>query len=305
MNEQLAQRIVPNIWCNGTAEEAGAFYAGALPDTEYAVESRYPTEGLLPFQEPLAGQPLTVAVTLGGTRLVLVNAGPEFRPNLALSLMLNFDPSRISGGALAAREQLDAAWDALSADGEVRMPIGEYPFSPRYGWVEDRYGVNWQLMLTNPDGDPRPNVVPCLMFGGPVQNRADEAIDFYTSVFPDAGPGQRVPYGEPTGPATAEALMFGEFRVGDQWFAAMDSGAEQEETFSCGVSLEVQCADQAEIDRLWDALSAVPEAEQCGWLADRFGVSWQIVPENMGELMAHPGAFERMLEMKKLIIAEL
>ena len=76
-------------------------------------------------------------------------------------------------------------------------------------------------------------------------------------------------------------------------------------SFTCGVSLEVQCADQAEIDRLWGRLSAVPEAEQCGWLADKFGVSWQIIPANMGELMLHEGAFERMLEMKKLVIAEL
>ena len=84
----------------------------------------------------------------------------------------------------------------------------------------------------------------------------------------------------------------------------MDSGVEQPFTFSPGVSLSVQCADQAEIDRLWDALSAVPEAEQCGWLVDRAGVSWQIVPANMAELMAKPDAFAHMMPMKKLIIAD-
>jgi predicted 3-demethylubiquinone-9 3-methyltransferase (glyoxalase superfamily) len=66
----------------------------------------------------------------------------------------------------------------------------------------------------------------------------------------------------------------------------------------------VQCEDQAEIDRLWNALSAVSEAEQCGWLKDRYGVSWQIVPTDMAELMARPGAFEHMLELKKLVIAD-
>ena len=85
---------------------------------------------------------------------------------------------------------------------------------------------------------------------------------------------------------------------------ATDFGADPAFLFSEGLSLEVQCEDQTEIDRLWDALSAVPDAEQCGWLKDRYGVSWQIVPENMAELMARPNAFERMLEMKKLVIAD-
>ncbi|MBL3698431.1 VOC family protein [Leucobacter luti] len=300
----VQQRIVPNIWCVGTAAEAGEFYAAALPDTTSEIESRYPETDLLPFQEPLAGKPLTVAVSVAGYRLTLVNAGDEFSPNRSISLMLNFDPLNYAGGAIAARAQLDATWAALADGGEVLMPLGEYPFSARYGWVADRFGVNWQVMLTDPTGDPRPFVIPSLLFGAAAQNRAREAIDFYTRVFPGAAPGVRVPYGEPTGPATADALMFGEFRIGDQWFAAMDSGVTQDESFTCGVSLEVQCRDQGEIDRLWDALSAVPEAEQCGWLADRFGVSWQIVPENMGELMARPDAFAHMLQMKKLVIAD-
>ncbi|QYM76558.1 VOC family protein [Leucobacter luti] len=300
-----AQRIVPNIWCSGTAGDAGSFYSQALPNTSFEIESRYPTTGLLPFQEPLAGEPLTVAVSVGGYRLTLVNAGDEFRPNQSISLMLNFDPLNYSGGVLAARAELDATWEALADGGEVLMPLGEYPFSARYGWVADRYGVNWQLMLTDPAGDPRPFVIPSLLFGAGVQNRAAEAIDFYVSVFSNAAAGMRAPYGESTGPASADALMFGEFRIGEQWFAAMDSGVEQQESFSCGVSLEVKCEDQEEIDRLWEALSAVPEAEQCGWLADKFGVSWQIVPENMGELMERPDAFPHMLQMKKLIIAEI
>ncbi|WP_341872830.1 VOC family protein [Leucobacter insecticola] len=99
--------------------------------------------------------------------------------------------------------------------------------------------------------------------------------------------------------------MFSDFRIGEQWFTAMDTVVEQDFSFTCGMSLEVACADQAEIDRLWGALSAVPEAEQCGWLADKFGVSWQIVPANMGELMERPNAFQHLLEMKKIVIAEI
>jgi predicted 3-demethylubiquinone-9 3-methyltransferase (glyoxalase superfamily) len=290
----MMQRIVANIWSNRNAEEMGAFYADALPDTEFEVEARYPEEGLLDFQQEFAGQALTVTVMVSGTKLTLVNAGDEFRPTPAISFMLNFDPARFGGSSpdavASATINLDRTWDALTDGGVVRMELGEYPFAQRYGWVEDRYGVNWQLMLTDPEGEPRPFVVPALMFGGDAQDKAAEAADFYV--------------GAPTGPASAEALAYGEFRVGDQWFMATDFGADHAFSFSEGVSLEVQCEDQAEIDRLWNALSAVSEAEQCGWLKDRYGVSWQIVPTDMAELMARPGAFEHMLEMKKLVIAD-
>lgn len=69
----------------------------------------------------------------------------------------------------------------------------------------------------------------------------------------------------------------------------MDSGVKQDFSFTCGVSFEMQCANQAEIDRLWNVLPAAPEAEQCGWLTDKFGMSWQIVPADIGELMSHEG----------------
>lgn len=304
------QKIIPNVWCNRNAQEVGEFYEDVFPGASSTVEARYPEEGLLDFQREFAGEPLTVTVEIpdprggGSTRLTLINAGDEFAPNPSISFILNFDPLMFEGDVEAARARLDLLWRGLSDGGTVLMDLGEYPFSDRYGWVQDRHGVSWQLMLTNPEGDPRPFVMPSLMFSGAVQNRAAEAVDFYVSVFDDAAAGNRFPYGAQTGPASPEALMFGEFRIGEQWFAVMDSGVDHDFPFGCGVSLEVQCADQAEIDRLWEALSAVPEAEQCGWLADRFGVSWQIVPQNMGELMARPGAFEHMLGMKKLVIAD-
>lgn len=302
------QKIVANIWSSRRAEEAGNFYAAAFPGASMEIESRYPETGLLDFQLGLAGAPLTVAVDIpepagAGTRLVLINAGEEFSPNPSISFMLNFDPALV-GGDRAARAALDKVWGALIVGGKVMMPLEAYPFGPRYGWVEDRYGVSWQLVLGDGAGERRPFVVPTLMFGGAAQNRAAEALSFYTSVFTDAAVGATFPYEEATGPATASALMFGEFRIGEQWFAVMDSGVEQEFSFTCGLSLEVKCEGQAEIDRLWDALSAVPEAEQCGWLADKFGLSWQIVPVNMGELLERDGGFERMLQMKKLVIAD-
>ena len=78
---------------------------------------------------------------------------------------------------------------------------------------------------------------------------------------------------------------------------------DQDASFTCGVSLMVECDGQAELDRYWEALSAVPEAEQCGWCADKFGLSWQLIPDNLGELMTKPDAFSTLMNMKKIEIS--
>ena len=147
--------------------------------------------------------------------------------------------------------------------------------------------------------------MPAFLFGGVHQNLAAEAIDYWTGVFPNSSLGTQFRYPEPTGPATTDSLMFSDFTLDGQWFMAMDSAVDQDDTFTEAISLLVACEDQAEIDYYWEALSAVPEAEQCGWCKDRFGVSWQIVPQQMDQLMQHPGAYENMLGMKKLVIADI
>ena len=303
------QKIIPNLWFNKIAEEAVELYSSSFPKTTTSVEARYPETDLLDFQKDFAGLPLVVGVEIDGYRFTLINAGDQFRPNPSVSFMLNFDSRVLGGDTTSVRASLDKLWTALSDGGKVLMPLQEYPFSPHYGWVEDRYGVSWQLMFVDPDGlstadEARPFIVPSLLFGAAAQNRAREAIDFYVSLFPDARIGTVAEYPAPSGPAPAGALMYAAFQLAGQWFVAMDNGAGQEFGFDCGASLEVDCADQAEIDHYWNAMSAVPEAEQCGWLADRFGVSWQIVPTNMGELMARPDGYEHMMQMKKLVIAD-
>lgn len=300
----VAQKIVPNIWFNRSAEEAGAFYTSVFQGATSIVGARYPDE-VPDWQRDFAGGVLTVDLVIDGYEIRLINAGDEFRPNPSISFLLNFDPLFFGGDTDAARARLDEVWAGLAEDGAVLMELGEYPFSRRYGWVQDRYGVSWQLMLPDPEGEQRPFVIPQLMFSGRVQNRARQAAELYSSLFEDSGVGFIAEHQEKTGPAEAGSVMFGEFQLAGQRFSMMDSAVEQDFTFSCGVSLEVRCADQEEIDRLWTALSAVPEAEQCGWLEDRYGVCWQIVPEDMGELLDRPGAYERMLSMKKIVIADL
>lgn len=290
------QLIVPNIWFDHTAAEAAEFYTSAFPASRLVDVTYYPTEGLPDFQADMAGQVLTVEFEIDGYRFMGINAGPEFRPNPSVSFFVNFDPSVDP----EARQHLDGLWAALSQGGTALMPLQAYDFSPHYGWIQDKYGVSWQLILTNPEGAPRPFIVPSIMFGHTVQGRAKQAIDYYTSVF-GGRMGSLALYPQQAGPVAGE-VIFADFQLLGQWFAAMDS-AGHGFTFTNGVSLMVLSDGQAELDRYWDQLSAVPEAEQCGWCVDKFGLSWQIVPANIDELMARPGAYEKLLEMKKIDIA--
>lgn len=298
------QRITPTIWCAGNADEVAAFYEHVFESVPGGVSirhvERYPEEGLLDFQQPLAGKTLTITLEIAGFQFILLNAGDEFRPTPALNFMLNFDS--LLGPDMGELQRL--IWDRLSEDGRVLMDLGPYPFSGSYGWVEDRFGVSWQLILTDRQGEPRPFIMPSLMFGARDQNRAAAAQECWVEIFPDSRLGARATYPEPAGPAVEGAVMFSEFQLAGLWFTAMDSAVEQPGSFTPGVSLLFAAHGQQELDRIWAALSAVPEAEQCGWLTDEFGVSWQIVPDTMDELMTRPGAFDKLMAMKKIEIAD-
>ena len=191
------------------------------------------------------------------------------------------------------------------------MPLDKYPFSERYGWVADKFGVSWQLILTNPEGEDRPIIIPSLLFVKNVYGKAEEASDFYLSVFNDAKRGALVRYPAGMEPDKEGAVMFTDFKLEGQWFAAMDSAREHNFAFNEAISFMVYCNDQKEIDYYWEKLSAVPQAEQCGWLKDKYGLSWQIVPTLMDEMMQDDDP-ERMarvtqafLPMKKFDLAEL
>ncbi len=143
-------------------------------------------------------------------------------------------------------------------------------------------------------------ITPNLWFNG----NATEAVEFYTSVFPDSNI-TATSYYPSEGLADFQQSMAGkeltvEFELSGQQFIAINAGPEF--TFNEAVSFLVTCKDQDEIDYYWQKLSSVPAAEQCGWCKDKYGLSWQIVPENMEELMQKPGAFEKMMQMHKIEI---
>ncbi len=292
-------KIVPHLWFDHQAKEAVDFYVSAFPDSKVlgsALLTKTPSGDcdVLSFQ--LAGQPF-----------MAISAGPYFVPNPSISFMVNFDPSRDE----KAEEHLNTLWEKLSDGAKVLMPLDAYPFSKRYGWIQDKYGFSWQLILTDPDGEERPNIIPSLLFVGDVYGRAEEAVDFYTSVFKQSKKGQIARYGAEHPPEKEEGVMFADFSLYDTWFAAMDSAQNHKFIFNEAVSLMVMCDDQAEVDYYWQKLSAVPEAEQCGWVKDQFGVSWQIVPRSMNDMMIR-GTQEQvdrmtevMLKMKKLDVGML
>lgn len=291
------------MWFDGNAREAVEFYISAFADAEITGGSKYPAseaEGLADFQLDMAGKDLTIDFEVAGFKFSAINAGPEFKPTPANSFFVNFDPSKDNH----ARKRLDQLWRKLGDGGKVLMPLQEYPWSKYYGWVEDKFGFSWQLILTDPEGNDRPTIIPALMFGGPVQNKAKEAIDYYLAAFKDSELGLEVAYGQQTGPATPKSIMFADLSLAGSWFTAMDSGAEQDFTFTEGVSYVILCKDQAEIDYYWSKLSANPKNEQCGWCKDKFGVSWQIIPENIEELMSKPDAYKTMMHQRKIIISE-
>ncbi|OFK72451.1 MULTISPECIES: VOC family protein [Rothia] len=282
----MDQVITPAIWCDGTADEAAQFYADVFRDASIA--------------EQAPG--IAATVSIHGFRLSLINGGNQYAPNPSISCILNFDPL-LFGGEEQARTYLDELYKRLSTGG-VLMELGEYPFSPRYAWVRDRFGMTWQLMLTDPDGDPRPFIIPSFMFGGTNHAHAEEATDAWITLFDNSRRGALYRY-EEGGPLDAGTVMFTDFTLRGTWMAATDSGAFHDFTFTPGVSIIVSCRDQEEIDRYWAGLSAVPEVERCGWCIDRWGVSWQVVPHNIAELMANAATRDKILHMGKIDLAKL
>ena len=270
----LVQPITPHLWFDTQAREAAEFYTGVFP--------RSRVDSIVQLHDTPSGDCDVVSFALCGQPFMAISAGPLFKFNASVSFMVNFDPSRNP----QAREHLDALWAALIEGGEALMPLDAYPFSPRYGWLRDRFGVQWQLILTDPSGEPRPDIMPSLMFAGAVCGKAEAAGRFYRSVFDGSRAGQIARYPENAAPDKAGSVMFSDFCLDGTWFVAMDSAhPHRDAVFSEAVSFIVTCRDQAEIDRYWAQLSSVPEAEQCGWCKDRFGVSWQISPIALGTLM--------------------
>lgn len=295
----LMRPITPHLWFDKKAKEAAEFYCTVFPDSKITSATT--------LHDTPSGDCDLVSFLVWGHPFMAISAGPLFKFNPSISFMVNFDPSR----EMNAREKIDEVWNKLSDGGTALMPLDRYPFSERYGWIQDKYGVSWQFILTNPDGDSRPKIVPSLMFVGDNCGKAEEAREFYLSVFRNAKPGALIRYPQGLDPDKEGTVMFTDFMLENTWFAAMDSAHEHQFQFNQAISLLVNCATQEEIDYYWEKLSDLPEAEQCGWLKDKYGISWQVSPAVLSEMMTKGTQEQRdrltqaFLKMKKFNIAEL
>jgi len=295
------QKITPHLWFDKEARQAAEFYCSLFPNSKITS-----TSAIRNVPTP-TGDCDIVSFDVGGHPFMAINAGPLFKPSPSISFIVNFDPSREND----AKTRLDATWAKLSAGGKELMPLDKYPFSERYGWIQDKYGLSWQLILTNPAGEERALITPSLMFTGEVAGRAEEAIDFYLSVFKDGKRGMTARYPQGVPHEKEGTLMFADFYLMGTWLAAMDSAREHKFGFNEAISLLIPCQTQVEIDYYWERLSADRKSEQCGWLKDKFGLSWQVWPTAMGEMMAKgtPEQIDRVtqafLPMKKFDIAKL
>jgi predicted 3-demethylubiquinone-9 3-methyltransferase (glyoxalase superfamily) len=293
------QKITPHLWFDKEAREAAEFYTSVFPRSKIT--------NVTTLRNTPSGDCDVVSFELWGYACMAISAGPLFTFNPSISFMVNFDPAQDK----EAKTRIDAVWAKLLDGGKALMPLDKYPFSERYGWVQDKYGLSWQLILTNPEGEERPLIIPSLMFVEDVAGRAEEATDFYLSVFKNEKRGAIARYPAGMEPDREGTVMFTDFQLEGQWFTAMDSGRMHGFSFNEAVSLMVSCENQEEIDYYWGKLSAVPEAEQCGWLKDRYGLSWQIVPKELGEMTSKgtPEQIDRVtqafLPMKKFDVAKL
>jgi predicted 3-demethylubiquinone-9 3-methyltransferase (glyoxalase superfamily) len=148
-------------------------------------------------------------------------------------------------------------------------------------------------------GDNMQKISTCLWF----DNQAEEAVNFYASVFKNLQIGNAMRYDAASAKASGQpegSVMTIEFQLEGQDFMALNGGPIFK--FTEAISFVVGCDDQEEIDYYWEKLSAVPASEQCGWLKDKYGLSWQIVPRNMDELIKSPAAMAAMMKMKKIDI---
>lgn len=295
------KKIIPHLWFDTQAGQAADFYTSLFPGS--AVTNR------TVLHDTPSGDTESIAFNLSGHPFMAISAGPLFKFTPAVSFTVNFDPSRDRN----AQENLRTLWAALSQNGKILMPLQAYPFSKLYGWVADKYGLSWQLILTDPKGEERPFIIPSLLYVGQKAGKAEEAINHYLQVFRKKDPkdtksGALYRYGKDQAPDREGSVMFADFMLAGNWFSAMDSAQKHEFDFSEAISFMVECDTQEEIDYYWKSMSAVPESEQCGWLKDKYGVSWQITPSLMNEMMAK-GTEEQIrrvtqafLPMKKLDI---
>lgn len=281
------RKINPFLWFDHQAGEAAHFYTTVFNgETGEALRQ---------------GEAVMVAsFQLDGQKFSALNGGPLYKINPSISFFV----------VCETEAEADAIWQKLEQGGTIFMPLDRYAWSQKYGWVQDRFGVSWQLSVDKIEKVGQ-KFTPLLMFSAAQQGRSEEALKLYTSLFPNSSVTGIARY-EAGEPGPTGQIKHAQFTLNGQTFMAMDSGVEQPFTFNEAVSFVVDCDTQEEVDFYWNSLIADGGQEsQCGWLKDKFGVSWQIIPEALPRLLGNPDpaiaqrAMQAMMKMRKIEIAKL
>lgn len=284
------QKIVPHLWFDKEAKEAATFYTSLFSNSKI--------NSVTHITDTPSGDSDIVTFSLNDQDFMAISAGPIFKFNPSVSFFVVFDNEK----------EIEAMWNKLIEGGKALMPFQAYPWATKYGWLEDKYGLSWQLSMSEHHKMEK-KITPLLMFTQKMSGKTKEAVEFYTQIFPGSKIDMLVPYEEGEGD-TPGFIKHSRFTLSGINFMAMDSSGPHQFVFNEAISFVVSCDTQKEIDYYWEKLSADPESEQCGWLKDKYGVSWQIVPSKMGELMSgDPETTQRVtqafLKMKKFDIAAL
>lgn len=278
--------IFPCLWYDGDAKESADFYCKIF-------------DGKI-----TADTPVVMNIEIFGQKLMLLNGGPHFTKNASVSFMVICD----------TEAEVQKYWDQLLEGGMALMPLDSYSWSKKYGWVRDKYGVTWQIFLGGKASEQK--VVPTLMFIHENNGKAMEAMELYTGIFPNSKIGNILRYGErseghPT-PEPAENIQHAHFEIDGYSFFCMDNSYDHQFDFNEGISMVVMTDDQEQTDQYWNSLIANGGRESmCGWLKDQFGLSWQIVPKRLIQLMSDPDqekaqkVVQAMMKMQKIIISDL
>lgn len=295
-------QITPMLWFDNQAEEAAEFYVSTFPNSATARIATYGKAGF-EFHGQKEGTVMTEEFTLDGQKFTALNGGPHFKINPSISFFATFE----------SESQVDEIWKNLSESGFVLMPLDKYPWCEKYGWVQDKFGVAWQIALGSRKDVGDQSIVTSLMFVKEYYGKAEDAIKLYTSVFQDSTVTGVLRFGAEDSGEKEGTVKHAQFSLGGQTFMAMDSGMDHSFTFNEAVSLVVPCDTQEQIDYFWKRLSegGDPKAQMCGWLKDRYGVSWQIVPKVLADMLQEDDTAKKdrvtkaYLGMKKFDIAGL
>ncbi len=293
-----SQKIVPCLWFDSNAEEAAAFYASLFADSHIGKKLLYSEEGQ-EITGKAPGSVMTIDFTVAGYRFTGLNGGPQFAFTPAISFFVTCE----------TEAEIDMLWSKLSEGGMALMPLDKYDWSEKYGWVQDRFGLTWQLSLEKLS-DEGQKVVPFLMFGGPQHGNAEAAIKLYTESFPNSAVDNILR--NSAGEGSAATVQHAQFNLDGEKFMVIDGGPGHAFTFTEALSLQIMCNTQAEVDTFWEKLIADGGEEgPCGWLKDKFGVSWQVTPSVLYDMLHDPDPArvqrvnQAVFQMKKLDIATL